>query len=643
MLQTLMRRRNVGTICFSILLIMLLVAPLATEAMLRENPANRRSLSQVSFALSGSPAYQVVVTPVRLQEGFNATITVEARDLTANATVNVNVTAPTGVPPYVQTLQITINGTGFGSNSTKYWGNFTGGANTNYVGLYTISVNETLATANFTVGLTDRREYRRTETVSIRAVGYKPSENLTISLKSESDNASIPGYPKTLPVDVNGILNHNWTIPSGATLGTYRVSLVSPTLETVKTPADEDTFRVLGAVCSVKTVNLANQTVSGAVVEVYNATTHKYLNLKATTNSSGWARFGLDVGNYTFKAFVQNVTVADPFNQTVTVDDTSIIMQPLRLRLVNVVATVETEVGKRVPFIDIALECNLTTRDNITMSETASMRTNLTGVAEVQNLFTNTIYRVDARRYDALFSSTTLAVESLPVSPWISVNLTLPTYRLDVHALDSKDTPAVGFQIRVYEWTSGVTTPLQSLETSSSGDASFLLPFGRYRLRAYSSDAFLDETVVNLVENPFGFTFNLVMVNVDVTVSVLDYFGQPLANANVTIEHKIGQEYVFACGQFTGAGGSTTFASIVGGDSRISAYVGGRLTGVATQFLGAGSSQVVIRAEEYVAILGYPVETGLFALFSFILVLVVAVLVLARGRLMKVLGKRLKR
>jgi len=52
---------------------------------------------------------------------------------------------------------------------------------------------------------------------------------------------------------------------------------------------------------------------------------------------------------------------------------------------------------------------------------------------------------------------------------------------------------------------------------------------------------------------------------------------------------------------------------------------------------------VVIRAEEYVAILGYPVETGLFALFSFILVLVVAVLVLARGRLMKVLGKRLKR
>ena len=636
MSQTLRSRRSVGT-NLAFLMVSLLIVSFASSLVAKQD-SSWASLSQLSLAATGSPAYKVMPNPARLQEGYNTTITVEAQDETANATVrvNLNVTDPSGAPPYVKTLQITTNGTGFGSNSTQYWGKFTGGANTKYVGRYTISVNETLARANFTVGLTDKSAYKRNETVSLRAVGYQSSENITVSLKI--GNTMVAGYPKTLQADINGVVTHNWAIPSDAMPGTYRISLVSTALQTVKTPADEDIFTVLGGICTIKTVNLASQTVAGAVVEVYNVTTDAYLNLQGATNSSGMIQFGLDVGNYTFKAFFKNVQVGNLTNQNVTTDITLIVS----LRLVNLVATVETEAGEGVPFIDIAVKHNYTMRNNITTSEIASAQTNLTGTATVHNLFTNITYEVEATRYGLLFNRTIFTVEFLP-SSLLNLNLTLPTYALNVHAVDSQNKPAGGVQVRVYEWSAGITTPLQTSEIGTSGDVSFLLPFGKYRLRTFKGLAFLNESVVNLIENPLNLTLYLVAANVQVTVSTFDYFGQPIANAEVKIERKIDQEYVPADSGFTGADGSTVFNLPAGGDSRISVYVAGRLAAVKTQFLGAGSSQMTFNIGEYVSISGYPIETGLFALSSFILVLAVVFLFLARRRLMRIFSKKPKR
>lgn len=608
-------------------MVSLLLASFAFSLVAKQNSSMVR-FSQLSLAATGSSTYMVVADPTRVQEGYNTTVAVEAQDEMANVIVRVdlNVTDPTGAF-YVKTLQIATNGTGFGSNSTLYWGNFTGGANTKYVGRYTMSVNETLAKANFTVSLTDKLAYKRNETVSTRAVGYQSGENITVSLKTGV--TMVAGYPKTLLADTNGVVTHNWTIPSDATPGTYRIGLVSTAVQTVKTPADEDTFKVLGGVCTIRTVSLANETVAGATVKVYNATIDESLNLQGTTNSSGMIQFSLDVGNYTFKGFFKNVQVGNLTNQNVTTD-TMLIMV---LRLVNLEATVRTKAGEGVPFIDIAV--------NITTSETASAQTDLTGTATVRNLFTNITYKVEATRFGMLFNSTILPVEFMPPLP-LNLDLTLPTYTLNVQAADSQAKPADGFQIRVYEWTVGVTSALQVSETDSHGNASFQLLFGRYRLRVFNDDAFLNESVVNLNENPTTFTLHLITANVEVTVSALDYFGQPIANAEVKIERKIDQEYEPVDSKFTGAGGSTVFNLAVGGDSRISVYVAGRLAAVKTQFLG-GSSQVMFNIGAYVSIFGYPVETGLFALTSFIVVLIVVFLFLVRRRLMKAFGKTLKR
>jgi hypothetical protein len=130
---------------------------------------------------------------------------------------------------------------------------------------------------------------------------------------------------------------------------------------------------------------------------------------------------------------------------------------------------------------------------------------------------------------------------------------------------------------------------------------------------------------------------------VDVVVSVLDYFGLPLANAEIKIERRIGQDFVMVSTKLTDASGTAEFVDLVGGESRVSVNLGGTLVAMRTQFLGAGSSEVVIRVAEYVAIAGYPLQSGAFALLIFIIVLIVVVLVAARKRILQMFRRSSKR
>jgi len=632
--QTVTRRSNLRTVCLFVFLLALLIgASFETGTTYGQNVSNVVSTQQASIS-AGSPVYNVTANPARLQEGFNTTLTVEASNEVANTTVTVNVTDPSGFS-YTKMLSIIINGTGFGSNSTEYWASFTGGANTKYVGVYTVTVNETLATASFTVGLTDELEYRRTETVLIRAVGYSLGENITVSMKV--GNASLAGYPKTLLANDSGVLTDSWPIPSDATPGKYQVQIFSTMSQTNKTVPDQDTFTVLGAICSVRTLNRVGQAVADAVVEVYNATSNVYLNVAGQTNSSGWALFNLDQGNYTFKVFFRNAEVGSLSNQSIMADNTFII----ELRLVNLLATAETAAGEKVEFIEVDLEYNYRTRSNESLAQTESMLTNTTGMTEFHNLLTNVTYRVNAKRYDMLFQNTTIIVDFEPAEPWINLQLTLPNIRLNLHVLDSKGASAEGVLVKVYEFSAVVTeAPLQSFEVDSSGDASFTLPFGRYRLRASEEDVFLNETTVNLVEDPTELDFNLETANLEVTVSVYDYFSGPIANAEVRIERRNNNQYVFVESGFTRADGSVTFTPIIGGDSRILVYVAGKPVAATTQFLASGSNKVTLKLNEYVAVFGFAIETGVFTMLSFILVLAVISLVLMRGRLTRIIRRR---
>jgi len=577
------------------------------------------------------------------------------KQLQEGTTVRLNATVAGGEPNTVYAANITVRNTanqthwvsaslsntttsGSGSVAVVYPLDFTAGANMNYTGAYKAFLNDTLVEREFSVGLTDKTEYRRNEDVLVRAAGYKPSEAVNVDMRT--GESSVSGFPKNINATSGGLVTLTWKVPLNAAPGTYTIALSNTTSGgTVKTPNDAQNFNVTGVVCLIQTRNLADEAYGGALIEVYNVSAPTSALITGSTNSTGWVRFNLESGNYTFKAFVKNVEVGALLNQTIT-EDTEF---PLELRLVNFTATVETEGGKGMPLIDVTLNYNYTTRDNKTVAVVATAQTNITGVAAIRNLFTNVTYEVEAKRYGLLFNATTLVVESSPSLGWISLDLTLPTYTLSVHALDSKDSNAAGVVVRVYEWASGVTTPVQSMETNLSGDAFFSLLFGRYVLGAYAGDNFLSETVIDL-DKPSAFTLNLVTLNVDVTVSVFDFFGRPIANAEVKLERKSGQDFALVMSQFTDSGGVARFTSIVGGESRLSVYAGGKLVGVQTQFLGFGSSEASFSTGEYVALFGYPIATGAFALLIFvILVFVIVALAMARKRISKVLSRKSKR
>lgn len=577
--------------------------------------------------------------PKQLQEGNTTSIKINVTGGLPNTmyTANITVKNPANQThsAIVQLSNTTATGSG---NVTIVYPTGFGGAHTNLTGTYYVAFNDTIATSEFFVGLTDKSEYRRNETVRLQATGYIPSEIVKVDIRT--GESSVSGFPKNSTASSGGLVTLSWTVLQNATPGVYSIALANTTSSgTVKTPSDTQNFNVTGVVCLVQARNLANEAVEGVLVEVYNASAPTSILTKGNTNSTGWIRFNLDGGNYTFKAFVRDTEVDALVNQTVTMDTEL----HLTLRLVNLVATVEIEEGERIPLIEIALSYNYTRRDNMIVAATAGARTNATGIAALRNLFTNTTYKVEAKRYGMVFNTTNLIVEPVPASPWISLDLTLPTHMLNVHAVDAKDSDADGVDIRVYEWASGVTTPLQSMETSVSGDVFFSLPFGRYILKAYKGGDFLAETVVDLDE-PLAFTFNLRTLNVDVTVFVFDYFGQPIANAEVKIERRIGEEFEQVADQFTGSSGSVKFASIIGGESRLSVYVAGKLAGIQTQFLGSGTNEVTFRISEYVALLGYPIASGTFALVVFvIMVFIIIALVLARKRISKVFRKKPKR
>jgi len=597
-------------------------------------------VAATNFTLFTKFEMQVVtpLPPKQLQEGNKTSIKVSVTGGLPNTVYIANITVknPAGQTHSRNVPLSNTTTTGSGSGTTVYPTDFD--AHTNLSGTYLLSSNVTADRGEFFVGLTDKTEYRRKEPVLIQGAGYTSSEIVKVDIRT--GGSSVAGFPQNSTASSAGLVNLSWAVPLNATPGTYSVTLTNTTSSgTVKTPSDSQNFNVTGAVCLMQARNLAKEPVEGALIEVYNASAPASILTKGSTNSTGWIRFNLDDGNYTFKAFFKNAEVCVPSNHTIT-EDTEFSMD---LRLFNLIATVETEGHERIPLIDIALNCSYTARDKSNATAAAAGRTNATGIAVLRNLFTNVTWRVEARRYGMLFNTTTAFVEPLPASGWVSLPLTLPTYTLSVHALDSKNRNATEISIRVYEWTSGVRVHLASNETDLSGYAFFSLPFGRYILRAYRGEDFVSEAAVD-VDKPLVFTFSLKTLYVEASVFVFDYFSRPIANAEVKIERQTGQGFIFVSTQPTSSGGLAQFSLVVGGDFRVSVYIAGNLVAVRQQFLGAGSDEVAFIVGEYVALLGYPIAAGAFALAVFsLLVLIVVALILARKRMSRVFRRKPKR
>jgi hypothetical protein len=383
-------------------------------------------------------------------------------------------------------------------------------------------------------------------------------------------------------------------------------------------------------------VNLAGEALADVVVEAYKTTVNQPISTRKT-NATGWATFQLELGDYTFKAFWKNVEVGLR-NQSIEKNETLI----LECRLANIEITVIDEAKKPLPIIDIILTYNYTTRANQTITETRSVQTDLTGTAKLFNLFAdmNLNYTLKAQRYDLLFNTT--CIERLSTSPWLNVTITAPTYTAFVHVSDAKHAPAEGVKVSALEWSSGTANPVQSWITDQYGNATFSLTFGKYIIRVYKENILLNETAITLIQNNQPIVIYCGIYNVDLKVVVTDYFGQPIPNALVIVERKVDSRYVETTRDLTKPDGVVLFDKIIGGDSRISAFVAGKLVKVQGIYI-FGSEEAMLKINGFVVVAGYALEISQLTTMIFLIItLAVFTLALTYKRIGRVFTRRKK-
>jgi len=562
--------------------------------------------TSVLFSINET-TYHVFAKPEWVQEGLNTNITISlyGGEANKNYTFTINVTDPTGVSS-TAALTVTSNETGSGVRSKGYWQEFVGAnvTKTNFVGTYSIAVKGigVNLTGEFIVGLTDKPEYKREETVNIQGAGYLPNENVTVNI--EFGGISILGYPRNLTADAYGIVTSSWYIPVDAMPGTYTVSLVNATTPgTIKTPSDIQNFTVTGIIFQIQTLNLDKEPVADADIEAYS--NGDIIDWR-TTNETGLAEFRLEAGNYTFRAFWIRGTVEIGSLFRSIPKNATLIKENMTLSLARIGIEVKDEVDVPLYLIDVSLKYNYTTRANTTGSDIESLETNVNGIAVAKNMLANIPYGIEARRYGYLFNQT--LIQNLTASCW--VNITCPTYTLFVHALDSNGLPLRNVNVSVHEWSTW-NLMRSPQATNESGSTLFHVTFGKYKIKVYNYSAklqqtvTLNETLIDLVEDPTFLLVQCKLFNLGLSVKVVDYFGRPIPNALV----KVKRENVEMGDLITGSSGIALLDNVIGGRYQISVYIRGKLCGITSPRLDR-SSEIVFKIDRYVVIAGYPMETS---------------------------------
>ena len=563
--------------------------------------------SSVLFTVQTAYLIKAVVPspPEQLQEGDSTKILVNVTGGAENTVYSTNVTAtdPSGTVFYNDTLQLTnTTNTGYGKGNLTYPADFGVGAHTNYTGTYYIAFNETLATANFTVGITDKREYVRrylsegeeeTSEVVIQGSGYG-NETVTINIAYYNKTSLIPveGYPKKENAS-DGIVTHKWKIPDNATLATYNVTLTSTTIE--KPVKDTQNFVVIDIIVSCQAQNkYDDKPLAGVSINAFAG----ILSVGSrTTNGTGWVDFRLDRDHYSFGAYWREVLVGSLSSHIEgnPVDYVLRIKFYIKCKLANLTINVRDKDGS-LPFINLTLVNATWAPERI-----PPFQTDHEGLAS-SKAFTDVAYRIEARRYGHLFFNQSIGNLTKTIGNLTDpFQIICPTYTLFIHASDSNEYPIQNATVEVVEWSSGRIAGKG--KTNEWGSIRINCTFGRYKVRVYDVEqtVILNETVVDVIRNQFYLVLHCRTVNLDLSVKVIDCLGHPIPNAKIKIE----REDVETLNLSTGPNGIASEHKILGGDYRISLYVAGRLCEIKSLFLEK-SGEIVFQAGDYVMVGGHP-------------------------------------
>ena len=558
--------------------------------------------------------------PKQLQQGarVNISISITGGKTEPPYIANITVKTPAADEAYSMCVSLTnTTNTGIWNATIAYPFTDVSNAHTNYTGIYTVSFNGTLAPEDtFFIGLTDLVEYHRDDNMKIWAVGYSSYPNVNITIKSV-DGEEIKKFTWNV---TDGVIDANWTIPSNMLVGNYTVSITP--VPTSKKVNDTQTFAVPGFKTEIVPRNLAGEPVPNVLLRIFDESADKTYNV--TSNMNGIATTQLERGNYTATAYFKKVKVGEALTFKIENESKTINFTCQQLTSLNITVVSAQNPAIKIPFVSISLYYNFTTDldGGKAVNETVSFLTDITGTAKQHSFLTTASYKINASRYEQIFSQTEL--KNLELCAWNNITIVCPERVLHVNVIDWEDRPIENAKVELQELMGG----LHYINfTDNAGNATFNCIFGKYRLRVYFDEALLEEATVELFDNK-TMAIRCATYNLPIFVKVIDYFGQPIPNVRVVLERngvQIGSSY-------TGADGFASFTEI-GGTLTIKVYLTNSEIPEATIHCDIVekrdySNPIVVKIGKYVVLAGLLVDTAQFAMIILILATIVLVAII---------------
>jgi hypothetical protein len=580
---------------------------------LRDVSRNANATKEFSVITAYYVEALVPSPPAQLQEGssvvLNVTLTGGRPSTVYAANITVMLPAPLNTN-YSRLIELSTTQTGTARAQVTYPDAAfqPSGSLTDYAGLYRVYFNLTtlLAEDQFFVGFTDASEYHREQSVTIRAIGYQPNENSTITIKYAQTDANV--HSEAVTASSEGVINAAWAVPSNALIGDYNITITPQ--NTPKLIPDSQLFTVPGYPIKIRTLNLAGDVVPQILVEALDQATTTLYN--GTSGYDGIASVNLEKGNHTIDAFWNGVKVGE-ISSSITGESAF----DLTCALTNLKITVQDKSGILIPFVNIDITYQyVTTKEGLSKTGSASGQTDLWGTFVLNSTLLGMSYTINASIYGMVFNTGNNTVSSLPVQPTSEVIILCPSRTLALKILDYNLAAIPNARISLVELTSGI---FYGAVTDNAGKVTVEVTFGKYRLRVYADNILLNEIVIEVFSDTQS-EIRCSLYNIQVSVAVVDYFGQPIPNAHVVL-HGPGTETLSATTQ---SDGTTKFSNVIGGDMQIIAYPPGMENSYgAVNLRVEAPTSIQIKMAKYVLLGPFLIETSLLATFIIILAAII--------------------
>jgi hypothetical protein len=292
----------------------------------------------------------------------------------------------------------------------------------------------------------------------------------------------------------------------------------------------------------------------------------------------------------------------------------------LACELTDLKITVQNKDGNLIPFVNLDITYQyVTTRGSSLKTGHTSGETDLLGTFTFESILPGISYTINASIYGVVFNIGNNTVTGLPVQPISEVTILCPSRTLTLTVLDYNRMAIPNARIELFELTSGL---FHGAVTDTAGTLTLEVTFGKYRLRVYTSNnVLLNETVIEVFSDTRS-EIRCTLYNIQVSVTVVDFFEQPIPNINVMLNGP----GIGTLSATTQADGTTTFSNVIGGTMQIIAYPAGMENSYAAVNLQIEEpTGLRIKMAKYILIGPFLIEASVLATFVTVLLAIILV------------------